>query len=177
MASVTTTVSLIGPDAAQVAVRFSASAANVSLVSDPESSDDPLDGHRRHLAVAKEARRHPPVYTVMSVDPLAVLVDAWAARLSGAADAHVETLIGLTPPEPGPDYYIVSPDLAEPHVHWYHGLLAGLSMTRIVPVSLDQAALRRALGELPTGRELPDLRTVAEAARGYIPTSALTVMS
>lgn len=173
MAAVTTTVSIIGPAVTGAASQLAATASNVSLVPEPALDDDPLIHHDRLLSAWREARRHPPVYTVVPFDPLRVLVEAWAARLQGAPN-QLETLIGLTPTVPAPHYYIVDPTIEAPHVHWYHDLLSNASAVRVVTATSDAPALRRAIGDLPTGPELPDMHELAELARDYIPLPTMT---
>jgi len=113
------------------------------------------------------------VYTVVPFDPLAALVEAWAARLQGQSN-QLETLIGLTPSAPMPHYFVVDPTVEQPTIHWYHDLLAGKSLSRIVPSNLDTNSLRRSIADLPTGPELPDMHDVAELARDYVPLPKLT---
>lgn len=174
MATVTTTVSLVGANAAEAGRRLAAAATNVSLVSGPEPVEHELRRHERLMAEWREAQRHPPVYTVITVDPMAEVIRAWSDRLAGE-DNHLETLIGLTPADPMPHYYIVSADVGEPEIHWYHGFLAGLSAMRVVTSKIDAGSLRRILADLPRGRELPDMRHVADMARDYVPLPDLTI--
>lgn len=173
MPTVTTTVALVGPHAADLAARSAATAANVSLATAPDHTDDLLERHDRHLAAWRDARRHPPVYTLVPLDPLQVVVETWAMRLTGDRHADIETVIGLTPAEPMPHYYVVDPDIADPQIHWYHGLLGGLSPTRVIPSSLDPRSIRKVLEDLPTGRELPNMQQVATEARDYVPVPQL----
>ena len=173
MATVTTTVSIIGPAAADAAARLAAGASNVSLAATPASHDAPLVRHERLLHAWRDARNHPPVYTVVPFDPLAVVIEAWASRLAGAPH-RLETLIGLTPAGPMPHYFVVDPTVEPPDNHWYHDLVAGQAAARVVISALDVVALRRSIGDLPTGPELPGMQDMAQLAREYVPLPALT---
>lgn len=173
MVTVTTTVSIIGPAAADAAARLAAGASNVSLAMEPPAEDDPLAHHARLLSAWREALRHPPVYTVIPFDPLGVLLEAWAARLEGTPH-QLETLIGLTPAGPMPHYYIVDPAIEPPMIHWYHDLLASRSVARVVTSTSDAGSLRRAIADLPTGPELPDMQELAQLAREYVPLPGIT---
>ena len=164
----TTTIAVIGEGADKVAAKVAAASSNVSFVPIPELPTDPLARHGAALELWRAARRHPPVYTTVAIDPLTALVDAWTRRLDGVP-TDLETLIGSTRDEPMPHYFLVDVALPKPRLHWYLDLLAGLSSNRVLPLRLTERELAVALSGLPTGRELPGTLDIAERARDYVP--------
>lgn len=127
---------------------------------------DPVAAVEHLAAVWRRAARHGSVYTLVDADPFGPLVEAWADRLRGGED-HLELVIGLSSRLVVPDYYLVSPELPQPHIHWYAGHLRSLAASRVLLV--EPTRFLDVLGELPYGRGLEDAATLAASARGYVP--------
>lgn len=176
MATVTTTLALVGPRATAVAAAVSLANGNVSMSPAPEDHDDDLDWHEGLTRSWQAALGRPPVYTLFPADPLGAVVDAWQARLSGN-EHELETLIRSTPALQAPHYYVIDPAVAEPQVHWYHGLVAGRAADRVLLCPVQPAPIADLLGDLPTGRELPSLDVLAGLAREFVPVGRLSLPS
>ncbi len=110
------------------------------------------------------AQAHTP-YVVHDKDPLAGVSTAWAAFFEntaphGTLEVAVEAAINAiaTGEAPLPDYYLVlDPDALTPTAkHWWFGVLARLSPSRVIPSQANAGAVRHALSGLPSGRWWPD---------------------
>ncbi|GIU92221.1 MAG: hypothetical protein KatS3mg011_1127 [Acidimicrobiia bacterium] len=166
MSAMTTLVVLVGSSASETLRRIDA--ANVSGETVGDLPEDPTEASRLLSEVWRRARRHSAVYTLVDVDPLAVVVSAWAERLRGGED-RLELAIGLVADASAPDYYLVDPTLPDPEVHWYTGKLISLAPSRVVLTSLSPSRVLDSLANLPAGRELPDLKVLAEHTRAFVP--------
>lgn len=104
-------------------------------------------------------------YVVHDADPLADLATAWTEYFDGAdtpgtLEVAVETALASL--RSGtvllPDYYIVlDPEsLAPTRKHWWLGVLAGVSPSRVIPAAARAGAVRDVLSRLPSGRWWPD---------------------
>jgi hypothetical protein len=101
-------------------------------------------------------------------------VTHWASRLRG--EPHdLEVAIGAATGAAVPDYYLVSPNLADPEVHWYQGLLRDLSPARVVAVELSPERVLHALASLGSGPPLPNAADLAGRAREWIPLPKVSV--
>lgn len=104
-------------------------------------------------------------YVVHDGDPLADLAAAWTGFFEstdtpGTLEVAVEaTLAGLRRGSMQlPDYYVVlDPEsLPETRKHWWLGVLAGVSPSRVIPAKASAAAVADVLSRLPSGRWWPD---------------------
>lgn len=151
-----------------------AAAANLSVEAVDELPDD-LTARSRAVGAAwrRASGRGGSVYTLVPVDPLTVVVEAWARRLTDDGD-DLELAIGLVGDPPMPDYYLIAPGLPDPVVHWYTDHLHRLAPDRVLVVEMTPGAIAKQLAGLPYGSPLPDASTVAESARTYVPLPELT---
>jgi hypothetical protein len=104
-------------------------------------------------------------YVVHDADPLAGLATAWTGFFDrtdtpGTLEVAVETTLAAL--HRGsvqlPDYYLVlDPEsLPETRKHWWLGVLAGASPSRVIPAKPSAAAVADVLSRLPSGRWWPD---------------------
>jgi hypothetical protein len=114
--------------------------------------------------VTEAAKRAVATYVVHDADPLAEVGGAWADFFDGAAPtgglelAIEQTLAALRGERLLlPDYYIVLDpgDLPETRRHWWLGVLAGASPTRVVPAGPSATEVANILGGLSAGRWWP----------------------
>lgn len=168
MRTLTTLVSAIGPGMEAAVVRLG-QASNVAVEVPPEIPTDPVAAMTVVGSTWRKATKRSAIYTVVALDPLGPVVDQWAARLTAQPEA-LELVIGLVPDLPTPDYYLVSPGLGDPHVHWYAAHVRSLAPSRVVVCdAATPGVLARVVSELPYGRALPQLRELASTARVYVP--------
>ncbi|WP_091507738.1 hypothetical protein [Amycolatopsis sacchari] len=104
-------------------------------------------------------------YVVHDADPLADVADAWTGFFDrqdtpGTLEVAVESALaglrrGLVQL---PDYYVVlEPEsLPETRKHWWLGVLAGVSPSRVIPAKASAGAVAEVLSRLPSGRWWPD---------------------
>ena len=146
-----TIVVVAGADAAPILPRLDA-LANVRAAS-PGGSPGELIA-QSHAA-----------YVVHDADPLADLATAWTEYFDGAGtpgtlEVAVETTLASLRSGAAllPDYYVVlDPEsLAPTRKHWWLGVLAGISPSRVIPAAATAGAVRDALSRLPSGRWWPD---------------------
>ncbi|HVW40728.1 MAG TPA: hypothetical protein VHC18_05205 [Amycolatopsis sp.] len=104
-------------------------------------------------------------YVVHDADPLAELGTAWTAYFDGAdtpgtLEVAIETTLAALRSGAAllPDYYVVlDPEsLAPTRKHWWLGVLAGISPSRVIPAAATAGAVRDVLSRLPSGRWWPD---------------------
>ncbi|NKQ53611.1 hypothetical protein HFP15_12055 [Amycolatopsis sp. K13G38] len=130
-----------------------------------------LDGLANVRAAAVEksaselvAQAH-AAYVVHDADPLADLATAWTDYFDGAAtpgtlEVAVESTLAALRSGAAllPDYYVVlDPESLPPtRKHWWLGVLAGVSPSRVVPCAATAGAVAGALSRLPSGRWWPD---------------------
>ncbi len=171
MAAQATIISVITDNASELCAAADAVATNVHSVGAPDSESDGSDRTERwHLA-----KRKPPVYALVPFDPLQALIDAWAARLTGTAD-DFEVTVGVVGAIELPDYYLVDEDLGDPARAWYFELVYSLSPARVDAFHRTVDGLIAAIRSLRAGRALPDVRTIANQARTFVPgTTGLVV--
>jgi hypothetical protein len=169
----TTVVCTIGI-AEEAVAEAAALGSNVAFEPSPSLPDDAVERMRASRSTVAAARRRNSIYTVITVDPLEPVVREWSARLRGE-DNDLETVIGLAPAEPLPDYYLVSVDLVGDEVHWYLDHVYRSSDRRVLPIEPTTDALLHTLAHLPHGVELPNARDVAAGASDYVPPPDATV--
>ncbi len=167
MKALTTLVSAVGGGMEQ-AVGVLSAAANVSVQDVPDVPEDPLAAMAVVSATWRKAVRRSSIYTVVALDPLLPVVAQWAARLTGEPE-QLEVAIGLVDDLPTPDYYLVTPQLPDPQIHWYTAHLRSLAPARVVLCEPHPAAIAKALAGRPFGRALPPLDDLAASARRYVP--------
>jgi hypothetical protein len=172
--AVTTVVTLVGAPPA-VLVRMG-SATNVDTCrATPEAP-----ALERATEAWAAARRSRSPYFIHDADPLAWVVEAWAARFDGhgtAGELEMATSETLGRWRAGsvelPDYYIlVGPDDWGRTVrHWYLGVLASESPARVV-VSRADDDLTSILPRLGTGPWWPKLETMVRDIDHIVPDRA-----
>lgn len=167
MRTLTTLVALIGDRMDQAAARLE-SAANVSVQPVPEMPEDVLAAMATAAATWREALKRSSIYTLVALDPIEPVVTQWAARLTGRPE-QLEVAIGLVGELPTPDYYLVTPTLPDPEVHWYAAHLRSLAPERVVVCDATPEAISRTLAGRPFGRALPPAGELATSARTYVP--------
>lgn len=164
----TTLVAVIGDDVDEAVAVACRRAANLGREPVPDLPDD-LPARFEVLAgIWRQAGRRSAVYTLVPVDPLEPLVEAWAERLSGGDD-RLEVAIGLSSNRPVPDFYLVDPSLSHPRIDWYAGLLVDRAPVRVLFTEMTPAAITTAVSDLPYGLALPDSAALAAASRDYVP--------
>jgi hypothetical protein len=148
-----TLVIVAGADAATVVTRLDG-LANVRAATVPDADA------ARELATQAHA-----AYVVHDADPLADVASAWTgffdgADMAGTLEVTVEaTLAALRRGSVLlPDYYVVlDPESLPPtRKHWWLGVLAGVSPSRVVPAAASAGAVAGVLSRLPSGRWWPD---------------------
>jgi hypothetical protein len=148
-----TLVIVAGADAPKVVARLGGF-ANVRAAAVPDA-----DAARELVAQAHAA------YVVHDADPLAEVAAAWARFFDGAdtpGTLEVSVEATLAALRSGnvllPDYYVVlDPESLPPtRKHWWLGVLAGVSPSRVVPAAADPGAVTGVLSRLPSGRWWPD---------------------
>lgn len=145
-------------------------ASNVSIVSlEVTQTDDVVGRHAAIQATWRRAMQRSSIFTLVDVDPLAVVVEEWAKRLTN--DEHdLEVAVGLVSQStPVPDYYFVPSGLEPPIVDWYFDLVLGLAASRVVAIGERVDTMLSAISRLPHGRELPSAPVIAASARDYVP--------
>lgn len=104
-------------------------------------------------------------YVVHDADPLAGVADAWTGFFDrgdppGTLEVAVEAALAAL--RRGsvqlPDYYVVlEPEsLPETRKHWWLGVLAGVSPSRVIPAEANAGAVADLLSRLPSGRWWPE---------------------
>ncbi|MTD57857.1 hypothetical protein [Amycolatopsis pithecellobii] len=148
-----TVVIVAGADAGKVAARLDG-LANVRAAAGQD------DDSARELVAQSHA-----AYVVHDADPLSGVATAWAGFFDrtdtpGTLEVAVETtLAGLRRGTVQlPDYYVVlDPEsLPETEKHWWLGVLAGVSPSRVIPAKPSAGAVADVLSRLPSGRWWPD---------------------
>ncbi|GHF39045.1 hypothetical protein GCM10017566_10420 [Amycolatopsis bartoniae] len=104
-------------------------------------------------------------YVVHDADPLADVAAAWAGffdRQDPAGTLEVAVEAALAGLRWGtvqlPDYYVVlDPEsLPATRKHWWLGVLAGVSPSRVIPARASAGAVADVLSRLPSGRWWPE---------------------
>jgi hypothetical protein len=104
-------------------------------------------------------------YVVHAADPLADVASAWAGFFDGedppgTLEVAVEAALAALHSEHAvlPDYYIIlDPEsLPETRKHWWLGVLAGASPSRVIPSAASAEDIRHILPRLPSGRWWPE---------------------
>jgi hypothetical protein len=133
----------------------------------------PLDGLANVRAAAvpdDEAARElvaqsHTAYVVHDADPLAGLATAWTGFFDGndtPGTLEVAVEATLSALRRGsvvlPDYYVVLDPQSLPPTekHWWLGVLAGASPSRVIPAAASAAAVAGVLSRLPSGRWWPE---------------------
>ncbi|QAY71973.1 hypothetical protein ET445_00130 [Agromyces protaetiae] len=170
--STSTTLVVVGEEA-PTAIRSLHRYANVRAASfhDPAGAQEPADASRRPLPsdadVARWSAGATTPYLVHDHDPLAHVASAWVEffdeqatlevlelEIARAVEAAGRRLIAV------PDYYVVIHPEALPPTwrHWWLGVVAGASPSRVIPWDdADDGSLARLLRRLPTGRAWPEV--------------------
>ncbi|MFF2371169.1 hypothetical protein [Agromyces sp. NPDC058110] len=151
-----TTLVVVGDEASQ-AIRSLERLANVQAASLSEASDD---------EVARWQASSSAPYVVHDHDPLGHVAAAWVEffddqstfgvlelEIERAMDAAGRRAISV------PDYYVVLHPEVLPVTwkHWWLGVLASESPTRVIPWPSADASLASLLRRLPTGRAWPEV--------------------
>lgn len=151
-----TTLVVVGDEASQ-AIRSLERFANVQAASLTDASDD---------EVARWSAAASAPYLVHDHDPLGHVAAAWVEffddqstfgvlelEIERAMDAAGRREIAV------PDYYVVLHPEVLPVTwkHWWLGVLAAESPTRVIPWPAADASLAALLRRLPTGRAWPDV--------------------
>ncbi|ANJ26161.1 hypothetical protein [Agromyces aureus] len=152
-----TTLVVVGDEASQ-AIRSIERFANVQAASLAEASDD---------EVARWSASASAPYVVHDHDPLGHVAAAWVEffddqstfgvlelEIERAMDAAGRREISV------PDYYVVLHPEGLPVTwkHWWLGVLAAESPTRVIPWPSADASLAALLRRLPTGRAWPEVQ-------------------
>ncbi len=167
MARFTTIVAVIGQEVGPLVSALADKATNVGAVL---LDDHGADDVRERIRLAwREAQRRKTIYTLTDFDPMQQIVEAWAARSRG--DDHQLSLeIGLVERLELPEYLLVTGDVADETVHWYHGLLHGFASRRVLAVQRSPEAIQGVLEHLRSDRPFPAADVVSRAALDYAPT-------
>lgn len=146
-------VIVAGADAEKILPRLDG-LANVRAATVPDEAS------ARELVAQSHA-----AYVAHDADPLAGVATAWTGFFdrtdtAGTLEVAVETTLAAL--RRGsvqlPDYYVVlEPEsLPETRKHWWLGVLAGVSPSRVLPARASAGAVADVLSRLPSGRWWPD---------------------
>ena len=167
-APASTTLVVVG-DEATSAIHALEGFANVRAASFSGASDD---------EVARWSATAVAPYVVHDRDPLGHVAAAWVEffddqstfgvleleidRAMEAAERHAMNV---------PDYYVVLHPETLPITwkHWWLGVLASESPTRVIPWPTGDDSLARLLRHLPTGRAWPDVESWLPRVVGAVP--------
>ena len=167
-APASTTLVVVG-DEATSAIHALERYANVRAAVFDEASDDD---------VARWSASTAAPYVVHDHDPLAHVANAWVEffddqstygvlelEIDRALDAAGRHAMNV------PDYYVVlQPEhLAVTWKHWWLGVLAAESQTRVIPWLAADESLAKLLRHLPTGRAWPDVESWLPRVAGAVP--------
>jgi len=151
-----TTLVVVGEEAT-TAITALDGLANVESASFLEATD---------AEIAKWSATSAAPYVVHDRDPLGHVASAWVEFFDDRSTLEVLQLeIDLTVKAAArheisvPDYYVVlQPEtLPTTWMHWWLGVLATASPTRVIPWPAADASLADLLRHLPTGRAWPDV--------------------
>jgi len=167
-APASTTLVVVG-DAATSAIHALEGFANVQAASLPDATD---------AEVARWSATSAAPYVVHDHDPLGHVAAAWVEffddqstfgvleleidRAMEAVERHAMNV---------PDYYVVLHPETLPITwkHWWLGVLAAESPTRVIPWPDADASLAGLLRHLPTGRAWPDVESWLPTVAGAVP--------
>lgn len=167
-APASTTLVVVG-DEATSAIHALERYANVRAATFDDAPDD---------EVARWSASAAAPYVVHDRDPLGHVANAWVeffddqstygvleleiVRALEAAGRHAMSV---------PDYYVVLQPEALPVTwkHWWLGVLAAESPTRVIPWPAADDSLAQLLRHLPTGRAWPDVETWLPRVVGAVP--------
>ena len=167
-APASTTLVVVG-DAATSAIHALEGFANVQAASLPDATD---------VEVARWSATSAAPYVVHDHDPLGHVAAAWVEffddqstfgvleleidRAMEAVERHAMNV---------PDYYVVLHPETLPITwkHWWLGVLASESPTRVIPWPDADASLAGLLRHLPTGRAWPDVESWLPTVAGAVP--------
>ena len=167
-APASTTLVIVG-DEATSAIRALDGYANVRATTFDEASDD---------EVARWSATAGTPYLVHDRDPLGHVAAAWVEffddqstfgvlelEIDRAVEAIERHAISV------PDYYVVLQPESLPVTwkHWWLGVLATESPTRVIPWPQADDSLVRLLRRLPTGRAWPDMESWLPRVVGAVP--------
>jgi hypothetical protein len=154
---VSTTLVVVGDEASQ-AIRSLERLPNVQAASLADASDDEV--------VRWSAGSSAP-YVVHDHDPLGHVAAAWVEFFDdlstfGVLELEIERALDAAGRREMsvPDYYVVlhPEDMPVTWKHWWLGVLAAESPTRVIPWPSADASLAALLRRLPTGRAWPEVR-------------------
>ena len=117
-------------------------------------------------------------YVVHDHDPLAHVAAAWVEFFDdqstfGVLELEIERAVEAAERHAMsvPDYYVVLHPEALPTtwMHWWLGVLAAASPTRVIPWPSGDESLARLLRRLPTGRAWPEIDEWLPSVMGAVP--------
>jgi hypothetical protein len=167
-ASASTTLVVVG-DEATSAIHALEGFANVRAASFEGASDDEVT---RWSATAVAP------YVVHDHDPLGHVAAAWVEFFDdqstfGVLELEIERAVEAAERHAisVPDYYVVlhPEDMPMTWKHWWLGVLASESPTRVIPWPRGDESLARLLRRLPTGRAWPDVESWLPRVVGAVP--------
>jgi len=168
-APASTTLVVVG-DEATSAIHALEGFANVRAATfDGASSDD---------EVARWSAAAVAPYVVHDRDPLGHVAAAWVEFFDdqstfGVLELEIERAVEAAERHSMsvPDYYVVlhPEDLPTTWKHWWLGVLASASPTRVIPWPDADDSLARLLRRLPTGRAWPDVESWLPRVVGAVP--------
>jgi hypothetical protein len=168
-APASTTLVVVG-DEATSAIHALEGFANVRAATfDGASSDD---------EVARWSAAAIAPYVVHDRDPLGHVAAAWVEFFDdqstfGVLELEIERALEAAERHAisVPDYYVVlhPEDLPTTWKHWWLGVLASASPTRVIPWPAADDSLARLLRRLPTGRAWPDVESWLPRVVGAVP--------
>ena len=167
-ASASTTLVVVG-DEATSAIHALEGFANVRAASFEGASD---------VEVARWSASTVAPYVVHDHDPLGHVAAAWVEFFDdqstfGVLELEIERAVEAAERHAisVPDYYVVlhPEDMPTTWKHWWLGVLASESPTRVIPWPRGDESLARLLRRLPTGRAWPDVESWLPRVVGAVP--------
>lgn len=167
-ASASTTLVVVGEEATS-AIHALEGFANVRAASFDGASDD---------EVARWSASAVAPYVVHDRDPLGHVAAAWVEFFDdqstfGVLELEIERAVEAAERHAiaVPDYYVVLHPEEMPMTwkHWWLGVLASESPTRVIPWPRGDESLARLLRRLPTGRAWPDVESWLPRVVGAVP--------
>jgi hypothetical protein len=167
-APASTTLVVVG-DEATSAIHALEGFANVRAATFDDASDD---------EVARWSAAAVAPYVVHDRDPLGHVAAAWVEFFDdqstyGVLELEIDRAVAAAERHgiAVPDYYVVIHPETLPVTwkHWWLGVLASESPTRVIPWPDADASLARLLRHLPTGRAWPDVESWLPTVAGAVP--------
>src|SRR6478735_10309350 len=163
-----TTLVVVGDEASQ-AIRSLERFANVQAATLSDATDD---------EVARWSASTSAPYVVHDRDPLGHVAAAWVEFFDdqstyGVLELEIDRAVEAAERHgiAVPDYYVVIHPETLPVTwkHWWLGVLASESPTRVIPWPDADASLAGLLRHLPTGRAWPDVESWLPTVAGAVP--------